>query len=170
MTWFPAYVAIGSNQNEPIEQVRRALDALEGLPQTRLECRSALYGSEPLGLVEQPSFVNAVAALLTRLAVRPLFQALRDLELLLGKQPPQQRWGPRIIDLDLLIYSGLRLQEPDLTLPHPGIVQRNFVLYPLRDVAPELNVPGCGPVRLLASRVESAGIWRLNEDTTKHGA
>jgi 2-amino-4-hydroxy-6-hydroxymethyldihydropteridine diphosphokinase len=170
MTWFPAYVGIGSNQNEPVEQVRRALEALKGLPQTRLEARSALYGSEPFGLVTQPSFINAVAALLTRLQVRPLFEALRDLEVVLGKRPPQERWGPRIIDLDLLIYSGLRLQEPDLTLPHPGIVQRNWVLYPLRDVAPELSVPGCGPVRLLASRVGSAGIWRLNDDTTRHGA
>ncbi|HWW22193.1 MAG TPA: 2-amino-4-hydroxy-6-hydroxymethyldihydropteridine diphosphokinase [Steroidobacteraceae bacterium] len=170
MTWFPVYVGIGSNLEQPIEQVRRALDALAGLPRTRLERRSSLYGSEPIGPAKQPPYVNAVAALLTQLPVRPLFDALRDLELRLGKRAPRERWGARTIDLDLLIYSSLRTQEPDLTLPHPGIVQRNFVLYPLREVAPELSVPGGGPVGMLASRVDSAGIWRLNDETTKHGA
>jgi 2-amino-4-hydroxy-6-hydroxymethyldihydropteridine diphosphokinase len=170
MIWIPAYVGIGSNLQQPIEQVRRALEALAALPQTRLESRSALYGSVPFGPPEQPSYVNAVAALLTRLAVRPLFDALRELEVRLGKQPPPQRWGPRVIDLDLLMYGSLRIQEPDLTLPHPGIVQRNWVLYPLCDVASEVSVPGCGRVGTLARRVESAGIWRLNDNTTTYGA
>lgn len=170
MTWIPAYVAIGSNLQQPEAQVRRALDALSGLRHTRLECRSALYGSDPLGPQNQPPYVNAVAALLTQLEVRPLFDALREVEAKLGRQPPRERWGPRIIDLDLLVFGSLQMQEPDLTLPHPGIVQRNFVLYPLREVASELVIPGSGRVAALAARVDSAGIWRLDDNTTEHGA
>jgi 2-amino-4-hydroxy-6-hydroxymethyldihydropteridine diphosphokinase len=88
----------------------------------------------------------------------------------LGRRPPRERWGPRVIDLDLLSYAQLQIREPDLTLPHPGIVQRNFVLYPLREAAPELVIPDCGRVTDLAACVSSAGIWRLNVDTTTHGA
>jgi 2-amino-4-hydroxy-6-hydroxymethyldihydropteridine diphosphokinase len=146
------------------------LTQLATLQQTRLQCRSSLYLSEPLGPITQPRYVNAVAGLLTQLEARALFEALRALELRLGRQPPRERWGPRIIDLDLLVYGSLQLEQPDLTLPHPGIVQRNFVLYPLRDVAPELAIPGCGRVAMLAARVDCAGIWRLSDDTTTHGA
>jgi 2-amino-4-hydroxy-6-hydroxymethyldihydropteridine diphosphokinase len=165
----PAYVGIGSNLQQPIEQVRRAFNALTNLALTRLTCRSSLYESEPL-VSGQPRFINAVAGLLTQLPARSLFDGLRDLEVRLGRAPPRERWGPRIIDLDLLMYGQLREQQPDLTLPHPGIVQRNFVLYPLREVAPELIVPGGGRVATLAARVDCAGIWRLNDDTTTHGA
>ena len=90
------------------------------------------------------------------------FGALRSLEGALGREPPRVRWGPRRIDLDLLLFDAERLDSPELTLPHPGIVQRNFVLYPLLEVAPELNVPGCGRVAELAARVDAAGIWRLD--------
>jgi 2-amino-4-hydroxy-6-hydroxymethyldihydropteridine diphosphokinase len=170
MAWFPAYVGIGSNLEQPSAQVTRALAQLASLPHTRLQCRSSLYISEPFGLAQQPRFVNAVAGLLTQLEVRPLFEALRGLEARLGRQPLVQRWGPRSIDLDLLVYGSLQIREPDLALPHPGIVQRNFVLYPLREVAPELTIPGLGRVARLAAQVGGAGIWRLSDDTTTHGA
>jgi len=169
MLWYPAYVGIGSNLDEPVRQVRRALSALSELPQTRLVAQSSLYGSRPLGPVAQPDFVNAVAALLTRLAAPELFRALRSLEVALGREP-RVRWGPRRIDLDLLVFAGERSESPELTLPHPGIVQRNFVLYPLLEVAPGLNVPGCGRVAELAARVDPAGIWRLDETASTHGA
>jgi 2-amino-4-hydroxy-6-hydroxymethyldihydropteridine diphosphokinase len=170
MPWIPAYVGVGSNLEQPALQVRRALDALASLERTRVQCRSSLYESEPMGPPGQPRYINAAAGLLTQLQVRALFDALRALESRLGRQPPPERWGPRTIDLDLLLYGQLRVQEADLTLPHPGIVQRNFVLYPLREVAPGLTIPGCGRVGTLAQRVDSAGIWRLNDDTTTHGA
>jgi len=80
------------------------------------------------------------------------------------------RWGPRVIDLDLLVFGEQTLDSPELTLPHPGIVRRNFVLYPLFEVAPGLNVPGCGRVAELAARAESAGIWRLDDKSIAHGA
>jgi 2-amino-4-hydroxy-6-hydroxymethyldihydropteridine diphosphokinase len=169
MSWYPAYIGIGSNLQQPIKQVWRALSGLAGLTQVRLELTSPFYRSESLK-AGQPQYINAVAGLLTQLAVRPLFDAVRELELKLGRQP-RERWGPRPIDLDLLLYGQMRLEEPDLVLPHPGIVQRNFVLYPLRDVAPELNVPGLGRVATLADGVGAAGIWRLNNDEISgHGA
>lgn len=170
MLWRAAYVGIGSNLDEPARQVRRALAALPELPQTRLVLNSSLYGSKPLGPAGQPDFVNAVAALLTQLEAAAFFSALRALEAALGREPPRVRWGPRRIDLDLLVFAAQRLDSPELTLPHPGIVQRNFVLYPLLEVAPELNVPGCGRVTELAARAHPAGIWRLDNKPITHGA
>jgi 2-amino-4-hydroxy-6-hydroxymethyldihydropteridine diphosphokinase len=151
-------------------QVRNACQALLRLPNTRVELTSSLYGSEPFGPVSQPRFVNAVVGLLTQMEALNFFDALRALESALGRQPPRERWGPRLIDLDLLMFSGDCIDTARLTLPHPGIVQRNFVLYPLREIAPELTVPGCGRVDLLAARVNSAGIWRLDDQTITHDA
>ena len=170
MLWHPAYVGIGSNLDERAGQVHRAFAALRELPQTRLVLTSSLYGSKPLGPAAQPDFVNAVAGLLTQLAASAFFSALRALEAGLGREPPRVRWGPRRIDLDLLVFGAERLDGPELTLPHPGIVQRNFVLYPLSEVAPGLEVPGCGRVAELAARAERAGIWRLDYKPIMHGA
>jgi 2-amino-4-hydroxy-6-hydroxymethyldihydropteridine diphosphokinase len=170
MLWHVAYVGIGSNLDQPADQVQRALAALSRLPQTRLVLQSSLYGSKPLGPATQPDFVNAVASLLTQLPAVAFFSALRALESTLGREPPRVRWGPRRIDLDLLLFDAERLDSPELTLPHPGIVQRNFVLYPLLEVAPELNVPGRGHVTELAARVDAAGIWRLDNNPKVHGA
>jgi 2-amino-4-hydroxy-6-hydroxymethyldihydropteridine diphosphokinase len=170
MQWSPAYIGVGSNLDGPATQVRRALTALGELALTRVERISSLYGSEPFGPAAQPPYVNAVAGVLTQLEVRPFFDALRALEAKLGRAPPRERWGPRLIDLDLLLFGQQRLDSPELTLPHPGIVQRNFVLYPLREVAPELTVPGSGRVTVLAARVQTAGIWRLEDETRTHDA
>jgi 2-amino-4-hydroxy-6-hydroxymethyldihydropteridine diphosphokinase len=170
MLWHVAYVGIGSNLDQPAEQVQRALDALSQLPQTRLVLQSSLYGSKPLGPALQPDFVNAVAGLLTQLPAAAFFGALRALESVLGREPSRVRWGPRRIDLDLLLFDAERLDSAELTLPHPGIVQRNFVLYPLLEMAPELNVPGRGRVAELAARVDAAGIWRLDNNPKVHGA
>lgn len=159
--WTPAYVGLGSNLDDPPAQLRRALDALRGLPGTRLVRQSPLYRSRPFGPVAQPDFVNAVAALLTQLPLRDFFAALRALESRLGRRPARERWGPRSIDLDLLAFGGQRCADADLSLPHPGIVERNFVLYPLADVAPDLEVPGLGRVSQLRAQVSSAGIQRL---------
>jgi 2-amino-4-hydroxy-6-hydroxymethyldihydropteridine diphosphokinase len=161
MPWYPAYVGLGSNLDDPAAQVQRALEALARLPDSRLVRRSALYGSRPMGPADQPDFINAVGGLLTRLEVGPFFAELRQLERALGRTPPRERWGPRRIDLDLLVFASLRLDTEELRLPHPGIVTRNFVLYPLAEVAPELPVPGCGVAAELAARVSPSGIWRL---------
>jgi 2-amino-4-hydroxy-6-hydroxymethyldihydropteridine diphosphokinase len=98
---------------------------------------------------------------LTTLDPETLHAALKDLELRLGRRPPRERWGPREIDLDLLVHGAARRDTPVLSLPHPGIPQRDFVLYPLRDIAPDLLVPGLGRVHGLAARVEDRGATRL---------
>ena len=160
-SWTPAYVALGSNLDDPRAQVGRAFDALARLPDTRLVARSPSYRSPPLGPVSQPDFVNAVAGLLTQLAPRALLDALKSLEAALGREAPVVRWGPRRIDLDLLVHGAARVEEPGLSVPHPGLAERAFVLLPLADVAPDLEVPGLGRVRSLAARVGSQGLARI---------
>jgi 2-amino-4-hydroxy-6-hydroxymethyldihydropteridine diphosphokinase len=156
-SWRPAYVAVGSNLNQPRRQVCDAFERLAALPDTRLELRSRIYLTRPMGLEDQPDFVNAAAGLLTRLGARALLDALLAIELAMGRRR-QERWGPRIIDLDLLWMHGEVIDEPGLTLPHPGVSERNFVLYPLCDIAPTLMIPGHGHVMDLKSRAGSGGI------------
>lgn len=159
--WLPAYVGVGSNLSDPTAQVTRALDALGRLRSCRVIARSPLYRTQPLGEVVQPVFVNAVAGLLTQATPEDLLCALRALERELGREPPRERWGPRVIDLDLLMVGRETRSTETLTLPHPGIAARDFVLYPLADVAPDLEVPGLGSVERLRERVPNRGIQRL---------
>ena len=156
--WRPAYIGVGSNLADPRAQVLTACARLAHVPRTRLVLSSRLYRSRPLGPIAQPDFVNAVAGVLTQLESPELLAALRALEAALGRPAQHARWGPRIIDLDLLCYARERRSEPLLTLPHPGIVERNFVLYPLADIAPDLDIPGLGRVTELKGRVTSAGL------------
>ena len=157
----PAYVALGSNLDDPSAQVERAFDALAGLPRTRLVLRSSLYSSRPLGPVAQPDFVNAVAGLLTALEPETLLAALKDLEARLGRDRPAVRWGPRRIDLDLLVHGTSRSATDELQLPHPGIAARAFVLAPLAEIAPDLEVPGLGRVRELLFHVDATTVERI---------
>ena len=159
MHGFPAYVGLGSNLQDPAAQVRAAFDALAGLPRTRLVGRSSLYGSRPMGPVAQPDFCNAVAGLLTELDAATLLAALRTIEQRCGRERSAERWGPRVIDLDLLVYGEERSADPHLTLPHPGIAERNFVLRPLCEIAPDLLVPGVGRVMALAAKLSADGLW-----------
>jgi 2-amino-4-hydroxy-6-hydroxymethyldihydropteridine diphosphokinase len=159
--WTAAYVALGSNQDDPGAQLARAFEALAAVRGSRLVARSSLYRSPPFGPVAQPDFVNAVAGMLTTLGARELLAELKSLEERLGRARPVVRWGPRRIDLDLLVHGGARLDEPGLTVPHPGIAERAFVLEPLAEIAPELEVPGVGRVRTLAARVSAAGPGRI---------
>lgn len=159
--WQPAYVGIGSNLGDSRERVGRAFEALGGLPDTRLVAHSPVYATRAFGPVEQADFLNAVAGLLTRLSLLAFFDALRALEAALGRSPPRQRWGPREIDLDLLVFGTTRHADARLTVPHPGIAERDFVLHPLRDLAPDLEVPGVGRVRELAAAVPDRGMRRL---------
>ena len=162
MKWIPAYVGLGSNLQDPPRQLRKALAALATVPSTRLVCQSALYGSRPMGPVAQPDFCNAAAGLLTQLDADSLLGALRALEGSLGREPARERWGPRVIDLDLLAYGGERRSGAALTLPHPGIAERSFVLRPLCDFAPNLVVPGVGRVADLAARLSADGLWVID--------
>ena len=160
--WRPAYVALGSNLADPAAQVTAALGRLPGIPGTRLIARSRLWASRPLGPQDQPDFVNAVAGLLTQLDARELLGELQALERAMGRTGPVVRWGPRSIDLDLLAMGSDELSGPALRLPHPGVHERDFVLYPLAELAPELWIPGRGRVEALARRVANRGIVALS--------
>jgi 2-amino-4-hydroxy-6-hydroxymethyldihydropteridine diphosphokinase len=161
MHWLPAYVGLGSNLSDPPARLRAAFTALAGLPATRLVLQSGLYGSAPFGPVAQPDFCNAVAALLTQLEPDHLLAELRALEARLGREPPRERWGPRVIDLDLLAVAARRVASAELTLPHPGLAQRAFVLFPWRELAPAYEVPGQGSVASLAARLPAGDAWPL---------
>lgn len=157
--WVPAYIGVGSNLEDPAAQVRSALAALAELPESRLVAASGLYRNPPMGPQDQPDYVNAVAGILSRLEPAPLLGELQALERRLGRvRKAGDRWGPRIIDLDLLMYGRRIVEEPGLTLPHPGISERNFVLFPLRDIAASLHVPGAGRVRDLAARFSESDV------------
>jgi 2-amino-4-hydroxy-6-hydroxymethyldihydropteridine diphosphokinase len=160
-SWQPAYIAVGSNLQDPQAQVKLARQRLETLPSTRVVLESPLYRTRPFGPVPQPDFVNAVVGVLTQLPAQQLLSELQALEVALGRPAVHEKWGPRMIDLDLLVYGHERRNEPDLILPHPGIVERNFVLYPLADIAPDLDVPGLGRVAELKKRVSPEGIGPL---------
>jgi 2-amino-4-hydroxy-6-hydroxymethyldihydropteridine diphosphokinase len=159
--WQPAYIGVGSNLADPRAQVLAACARLGQLPRTRLVLTSRLYESRPFGPVPQPDFVNAVAGVLTQLDPAALLEQLRAIELAMGRPARHERWGPRVIDLDLLAHGREQRSEQALTLPHPGIVERNFVLYPLAEIAPDLDLPGLGRVAELKERVTPAGLAPL---------
>jgi 2-amino-4-hydroxy-6-hydroxymethyldihydropteridine diphosphokinase len=161
MLWQPAYIALGSNLGDSIAMIERAVEAIGSLPDTRLFRRSSLYRTPPFGPVVQADFINAVVGVLTQHEAPQLWQQLRSLELAMGRRERRTRWGPREIDLDLLVHGNSVREDAELTLPHPGIPERDFVLYPLRDVAADLLIPRFGRVRELAVRVEDRGVERL---------
>ena len=159
--WRPAYVGLGSNLGGPAGQLEAAIDRLGDAPKTRLVARSHLYRSAPFGGVEQPDFVNAAAAVLTRLTARELLGELQAIERAHGRERDGVRWGPRVLDLDLLVFGNDSIDEAGLTVPHPGIAERNFVLLPLRDLAPELWIPGLGRVATIPVNRREPRITRI---------
>jgi 2-amino-4-hydroxy-6-hydroxymethyldihydropteridine diphosphokinase len=159
--WQPIYIGVGSNVDDPAAQVRLAVSRLEALAASRVVRVSPLYGSRPFGPIAQPDYVNAVVGALTQLDSHKLLAELQALERSLGRPACHQKWGPRVIDLDLLVYGRERSCGGTLELPHPGMAERNFVLFPLADIAPDLHVPGLGRVAELAARVSRENIWPL---------
>lgn len=155
--WVRAYVGLGSNLDDPAGQIRAGIRALDRLPLTRLAAVSALYANPPMGPQDQPDYINAVAGLDTALDPLLLLDALLAVEARQGRRRGR-RWGPRRLDLDLLLWGDERLQLPRLTVPHPGLHERPFVLYPLAELAPSLEVPGLGPVEALKARVDGRGL------------
>ena len=139
-----ATIGLGANLNDPAAQVEYALAELDRLPGTRLIAQSSLYASAPVGYVDQPDFINAVAQVETSLAPRALLDALLDLEHRHGRER-SFRNAPRTLDLDLLLYGNAHFHEDALTLPHPRMTERAFVLLPLLEIAPAIHIPGLGP-------------------------
>jgi len=156
-----AYIGLGSNLDDPERRIARAVESLEALPDTQVTARSSLYRSAPLGPPDQPDFLNAVVTLRTALGPSDLLGRLKAIERDQGRKPGP-RWGPRVIDLDLLVYADAVIDEPGLVVPHPGIAQRNFVLLPLREIAPDLEVPGLGRVADIAVDEQEPRITRVS--------
>jgi 2-amino-4-hydroxy-6-hydroxymethyldihydropteridine diphosphokinase len=155
------FVALGSNLGDARGQIVAAFDALNSLPQTRLLNRSALYLTPPWGVLDQPAFINAVARLDTALAPHELLDGLLGIERAAGRVRDGERWGPRTLDLDVLHMENVVMSDDRLTLPHPRIAERAFVLLPLSELAPDLLLPGQGKVADLLSAVDTTGCERL---------
>jgi 2-amino-4-hydroxy-6-hydroxymethyldihydropteridine diphosphokinase len=157
-----AYVGLGSNLDDPVRQVDGALRELDRLPATRCVRRSSLYLTRPVGPVEQPDFINAVARLETGLAPEALLDALLELERRHLRRRGGPRWGPRTLDLDLLLYGRQRVVSERLVVPHPELTRRAFVLLPLVEVAPAgLDIPGCGALAQWLARISHEGVQRI---------
>ncbi len=149
-----AFIGMGGNVGDVAATFRQVLADFDGLPQTRLVRQSPVYRTAPVGGVEQPDFLNAVAELETALAPLPLLHRLWAIERRYGRDRQREtRWGPRTLDLDILLLGDVRMQSEQLTLPHPRMHERLFVLRPLADIAADLEVPGQGTVRQLLAQL-----------------
>ena len=158
-----AFIALGSNLEAPLTQIRNAFVELGALPKTKLIARSSLYRSAPVGNVNQPYFINAVAKLEPRLAPRELLAELLEIERRHGRRREFPN-APRTLDLDLLLYGDLIQHEHGLTIPHPRMHQRAFVLSPLHEIAPDSVIPGIGSVADLLAACTGQQLQRLVED------
>jgi 2-amino-4-hydroxy-6-hydroxymethyldihydropteridine diphosphokinase len=160
------YIGLGANLAEPILQLQHAVTALTQLADSRLVAVSSFYGSKPMGPQDQPDYVNAVAALDTTLAAETLLDALQRIELEQGRQRKDERWGPRTLDLDILLYGDEIVTTSRLTVPHYGLHQREFVIYPLLELAPLLLIPGLGALAEIALQVPRNGLTILTSGLT----
>ena len=156
-----AYIGLGANLDDPPAQLRRALELIGAGPDVRLIAQSSFYRSAPLGPGEQPDYCNAACAVETTLDPDALLTRLHRIERDMGRERPPVRWAPRRIDLDLLHCEHVEQKTTRLVLPHPELHRRNFVVAPLAEIAPELELPGLGSVAALARRLGRAGlsIW-----------
>jgi len=154
-----AFVGLGGNQGDVETTLVEALWAVDALPQTTIQRQSAFYRTPAWGKTDQPAFLNAVVELRTRMPAKVLLDALLAIEERFGRvRSDAERWGPRVIDLDLLAYGDDVIDEPGLTLPHPHLHERAFVLVPLAEIAPGLVIPGRGDVASLLAAVDVSGI------------
>ena len=156
-----AFVGLGANLDNPMQQVRHAIRELDAIGRTRVVAVSSMYRSVPVGYRDQPDFVNAVAKLQTELSPRELLGALHVIENRHGRQR-SIRNAPRTLDLDLLSYGKLIVQEEGLTLPHPRMHEQAFVLLPLAEIAPDASLPGRAPVSQLLAQVDHSGVEKLD--------
>lgn len=152
------YLGLGANLGTPAAQVERALALIAALPETTLIARSPLYRSDPVGPAGQPDYCNAACMIDTTLEPLALLDAMQAIEVDAGRIRDGIRWAARLLDIDLLHIEGLSLSTPRLRLPHPHLQERNWVLVPLADFAPTLDIPGLGIVSDLAAAIGRAGL------------
>ncbi len=161
MTKVTVYIGLGSNLATPAAQInsaRQAINATEGVQE---QAFSSLYRSPPMGPQDQPDYVNAVIAISTDMEAISLLRCLQKIELEQGRVRKDERWGARTLDLDILLYGEQLIDIPDLTVPHYGLTERAFVLYPLQEIAPLLNVPAKGDIADLIKQCPLGGLVRL---------
>ncbi len=135
------YIAVGSNLGEPLLQVKQAIAALDAIPSSHVAATSSLYRTKPLGPQDQPDYLNLAVLLETELEPEVLLDYTQKIELELGRVRKAERWGPRTLDLDIMLFGNRTIQTPRLTVPHYGLKEREFMLYPLNDIAPNLVFP-----------------------------
>lgn len=156
------YIAIGSNLDSPLEQVQQGVTALKQLPHSQLRCVSPWYQNKAVGPGEQPDYINGVVSLDTELSPTALLHALQHIE---NNQHRvrAERWGPRTLDLDILLYGEQTVDNPQLSIPHPRMKERNFVIVPLFDIAPQLQLPDGTLLSTLISCLATEGMYRVND-------
>ena len=157
-----AYIGLGSNLAEPVAQIKSARTAIASITGVRELAFSSLYHSLPMGPQDQPDYVNAVMCVSTDLSPLDLLHSLQHIENDQGRVRKSERWGARTLDLDVLIYGDQEIDLPDLTVPHKGLHERSFVLYPLFEIAPQLVVPGKGLIADLVAKCPLSGLRRMN--------
>jgi 2-amino-4-hydroxy-6-hydroxymethyldihydropteridine diphosphokinase len=157
-----AYLGLGSNLAEPLWQLTRALQAIEEIRDVRLTRVSSFYETAPVGMVNQPNFVNAVAEIDTTLSPRALLAALLEIEAAQARVRTVKN-GPRTLDLDILLYGDQRIHEEALAIPHPRMHQRAFVLVPLAEVRPDVMIPGHGTASALLAQCDCRGVRQVGE-------
>ena len=160
-----AYVGLGSNLQQPLQQLQNALQKINAIDHTQLMDRSSFYGSSAVGPGQQPDYVNAAARLQTELEPLALLDALQQIEQQQGRIRGPQPWLARTLDLDILLYNDQQIQLPRLQVPHPRLEQRHFVLQPLLDMDPQLELPNGKSVQQLLKKMSTEGLWRLAEPT-----
>ncbi len=161
MTDTLVYIGLGANLAEPVQQLERAVAALQNVPSSALVKVSGFYSSKPMGPQDQPDYVNAVAALATSLSAEDLLTQLQRIELEQGRQRKDERWGARTLDLDILLFGDEMIQTERLTVPHYGMKVREFVLYPLAELDSELVLPDGTVLNELLQTVPLNGLSRL---------
>lgn len=159
-----AWLGLGSNLQQPVEQLRRALSKLSSLEQIDILATSSFYRTPPWGDDQQDDYINAVVKIETSLDPDSLLSSVQSIETGMGRQRSDRRWGPRVIDIDLLLYGALRYRSDDLELPHPRMHERAFVLVPLCELDSTLEIPTRGVVEKLLQQLDCSGIRRLRDE------
>ena len=157
-----AYIAVGSNLADPVSQANLASETLKNLPRSTFIATSQLYSSTPMGPQNQPDYINAVVAIQTELTPIELLDCTQKIELEQGRVRNDERWGPRTLDLDIVLYGNEVIDSERLTVPHYGMKEREFVLYPLAEIAPSLQLPDGTELTDLLTLVDKNGlnVWQ----------
>lgn len=162
MPYIDAYIGLGSNLSNPQVQVTKALQELDTIAHTTLVEHSSLYLSKPMGPSDQPEFINAVAKIATRLSAEDLLSALQNIEENHQRQRKDQRWGPRTLDLDIILFGDQQIKNKRLEIPHYGVAKREFVLIPLQELQADLIIPGKGAIAELIEQLPPYSLKKLN--------